>query len=53
MDYVNCYDCNGGGIDSESWDGRCFACDGSGQKAVEDRDLDDCDSSDYAADESM
>jgi hypothetical protein len=38
MDYVDCYLCNGTGIDDASWDGRCFWCRGSGQAEAGDRD---------------
>jgi DnaJ-class molecular chaperone len=38
MDYVDCYLCNGTGIDDANWDGRCFSCRGSGQVEAGDRD---------------
>jgi len=53
MDYVNCYHCNGTGLDNEAWNGHCFACNGSGQEAVDDRGDADNDPSDYGDDESL
>lgn len=35
-DLIDCYTCDGTGIDETSWDGRCPFCKGSGEVDVPD-----------------
>lgn len=45
IDVINCYTCNGTGLDETSWDGLCPFCSGTGEtyRGNDDPDEDDGD----------